>query len=296
MWGRRVLWLVRSFLILRGVAFEFRHKAGPRMRVVWDAGFVRGSHVATFVQGSTVGTLVSGLAVGPDGRFAGGGVLDWLSTFAALYGVGLFLGGAMLGAAWLVLKSEGDLRARGYRQLRWFLLGVLAFLACAFVASTSMHLPVLQRWTERPWPTVFPPIGRLAVALMLLGARLRRDTWPFVVAALIFCPAFAALAASFVPYMVPFSITIADAAAPHSSLAFIFWCAGIFVQPLTLIYTVVNYGVFKVRSTRMPDTIDRGLCNECNGLPQTTTRHLAASQASDLVRHRQRAPALPNVR
>jgi cytochrome bd ubiquinol oxidase subunit II len=245
MWGRRVFRLVRGFLILRGMAFEFRHKAGPRMRVVRDAGFARGSQFAAFVQGSTVGTLVSGLPVGPDGRSAGRGVLDWLSPCAALYGVGLCVGGAMLGLAWLVLKSDGDLREQGYRQLRWLLLGVLAFLACAFVASTAMDLPVSHRWTERPWPAVFPAIGRLAVALMLLGVRLRHDTWPFADAALIFCPAFATLTASFVPSMVPFSMTIAGGAEPHSSFAFIFWCTGIFVQPLTRIYTVLIYGVFK---------------------------------------------------
>jgi cytochrome bd ubiquinol oxidase subunit II len=244
MWGRRVLRLVRGFLILRGVTFEFRHKAGPRMRVVWDAGFARGSHVAAFVQGPTVGALVSGLPVGPDRRFAGSGALDWLSPFAVLYGVGLCLGGAMLGAAPLVLKGEGDLRALGYRRLRWFLLGVLAFLACAFIASAAMHLPVLHRGTERPWLAVIPAIRRLVVAPMLLGVRLRRDAWPLA-AAPIFRPAFATLAASFVAYMAPFSITSANGAAPHSSLAFIFWCAGIFVQALTLIYTVVIDGVFK---------------------------------------------------
>jgi cytochrome d ubiquinol oxidase subunit II len=237
--------LMIGALILRGVAFEFRHKAGPRMRYVWDAGFAGGSLVAAFVQGSTIGTLVSGLPVGADGRFAGSGVLDWLSPFAALCGVGLCLGDAMLGAAWLVLKSEGDVRERGYRLLPWLLAGVLVFLCCAFVASSWMDLPVMHRWIQRPWLVVFLGIGLLAVVLMLLGVRRRRDAWPFTGAALIFCAAFATLAASFLPYIVPFSLTIADAAAPQSSLQFIFWGAGAFVLPLMLIYTIAIYVVFK---------------------------------------------------
>jgi cytochrome bd ubiquinol oxidase subunit II len=45
--------------------------------------------------------------------------------------------------------------------------------------------------------------------------------------------------------MIPFVITIDDAAAPHASLAFMFWGEGLFVFPLMLIYTVVSYRVFR---------------------------------------------------
>jgi cytochrome d ubiquinol oxidase subunit II len=227
------------------VAFEFRHKADPHMRMVWDIGFTGGSFVAAFVQGSTVGTLVAGLPVAPDGRYAGHSVLDWMSPFAALCGLGLCIGDGLLGAAWLVLKSEGELRDRCYRLLPWLLAGVLAFLACALFASLRMDLPVMHRWIERPWLVVFPGLGLLAVAAMLLGIRGRHDAWPFAATATIFATAFATLVASFLPYMVPFSITIADGAAPRSSLAFIFWGAGLFVLPLILTYTIVLYAVFK---------------------------------------------------
>jgi cytochrome bd ubiquinol oxidase subunit II len=239
------LCLMLGALILRGVAFEFRHKAGPGMRTVWDTGFIGGSLVAAFVQGSTVGTLVTGLPVAPDGRFAGHSVLDWLSPFAALCGLGLCIGDALLGAAWLVLKSEGELRDRCYRMIPWLLAGVLAFLAFALFASLRMDLPVMHRWIERPWLVVFPGLGLLAIVAMLRGIRQRRDGWPFAATAAIFAAAFATMVASFLPYMVPFSITIADAAAPQSSLAFIFWGAGVFVLPLIITYTVVLYAVFK---------------------------------------------------
>jgi len=238
------LCLMLAALILRGVAFEFRHRAGPAMRTVWDLGFAGGSFVAAFVQGATVGALVHGVPVGSEGRFAGAGASDWLSPFAVLCGVGLCLGDALLGATWLVLKSEGEARDRNYRLIPWLLVGVLVFLACALVTALEMNLRVMHRWIERPWLVVFPCIGLLAVGAVMLGVRLRRDAWPFAATLAIFGAAFATLAASFLPYMVPFSLTIQQAAAPASSLWFIFWGAGVFVLPLILAYTIVIYVAF----------------------------------------------------
>jgi cytochrome d ubiquinol oxidase subunit II len=237
--------LMLCALILRGVAFEFRQRAGVHTRFVWDIGFTGGSFIATFVQGVVVGALVRGISVGADGRFPGGGALDWASPFAFLCGAGLCLGNALLGAGWLVLKSEDPLRERSYRIIPWLLAGVLIFLILAFLAALRMDLSVMHRWIERPWLEVFPLIGVLAVITIVFGVRRRRDSWPFAGAAAIFLAAFATLAASFLPYMVPFSLTILEAAAPMSSLSFIFWGAGIVVLPLTLMYTIIVYTVFK---------------------------------------------------
>ena len=95
-------------LIFRGVAFEFRNRS-THMRPVWDLGFFLGSLIAALVQGAAIGTMVQELTV-VDGRYAGG-PFEWITPFSALCGVGLVLGYALLGAAWLVLKTEGDLRA-----------------------------------------------------------------------------------------------------------------------------------------------------------------------------------------
>lgn len=247
------LCLMLAALILRGVAFEFRHNAGPRMRTVWDLGFAGGSLVAAFMQGSTVGALVYGVPVAADGRFAGNSVLDWLTPFSVLCGVALCLGYALLGAAWLVMKSEDDIRDRCYRLLPRLLGAVLALLAGTFVASLWMHLRVMDRWIERPWLAVFPCIGLLGLATLLVGVRRRRDALPFAGAAVLFVVAFAMFAASFLPYMVPFSITIADAAAPPSSLSFLFWGAGAFVLPLVLAYNVLVYFVFKGKVARQAE-------------------------------------------
>jgi len=236
------LMLMLAAVILRGVAFEFRVRA-VRTRWLWDAGFIGGSFAAAFVQGMTVGALVEVLPV-RYGHYVGG-AFGWVSPFALLCGVGLCLGYALLGAAWIACKTTGDARHLGYRLMPRLVVAVLAFLVAAFAASLALHLQVLDRWLDRPFLAVFPIVGLVACGGLLVSARRRIDGLPFVMAALLFVAAFATIAFSFLPYMVPFSVTIAQAAAPASSLAFLFWGAGLVVLPITLLYTVMVYVVFR---------------------------------------------------
>ncbi len=232
-------------LILRGVAFEFRHKALPSFRWIWDLGFTGGSLVATFIQGMTVGALVKGLPM-KDGHYVGG-TFGWFSPFAALCGLGLVLGYSLLGASWLVRKCEGPVRERSYQSLPVLTVGVLAFLATAFVLALSMHLSLMNRWLERPYLLIFPLIGAIASISLLKSVQRRDDLAPFRYVALIFTAAFGTLACSFWPYMIPFAITVEQAASPKESLTFMFWGAGLFVMPLTLAYTLVVYRLFRGR-------------------------------------------------
>jgi cytochrome bd ubiquinol oxidase subunit II len=229
-------------LILRGVAFEFRHRA-ERTRWIWDWSFAGGSFAATFIQGMTVGALVEGLPMG-NGQYTGGD-FGWFSPFAALCGVGLCVGYALLGASWLVNKCEAEVRDTAWRQIPYLAAGVLAFLAIVFIYALAEHLPLMHRWIERPYLFVFPAIGAAAASVLVASVRRRRDGWPFYMVALIFVAAFCTLAISFWPDMIPGVITIYEAAAPHSSLAFMFWGEGLFVFPLMLIYTVISYRVFR---------------------------------------------------
>jgi cytochrome bd ubiquinol oxidase subunit II len=236
------LLLMLAGLILRGVAFEFRNKT-ERMRWVWDAGFAGGSLVATFIQGMTVGALVEGLPIA-NGRYTGGD-FGWLSPFAVLCGIGLCLGYALLGACWLVKKCEGEVRNAAYRQIPYLSVGLLLFLLIVFGYALFENLRVMDRWLERPYLLGFPAVGVIAALVAAESVRRRRDGVPFYMVALIFAAAFGTLAISFWPYMIPFSITIEEAAAPHSSLAFMFWGEGLFVFPLMLLYAVINYSVFR---------------------------------------------------
>jgi cytochrome d ubiquinol oxidase subunit II len=228
-------------LILRGVAFEFRYKT-QRLRWIWDLSFAGGSLIATFIQGMTVGALVEGLQF-TNGEYSGGET-GWLTPFAVLCGIGLCLGYALLGACWLVLKCDTQVRDIARRQIPILAVGVLAFLVLVFGYALVEHLPILHRWIDRPYLFVFPAIGAAAATVLALSILNHNDHWPFYMVALIFMSAFGTLALSFWPYMIPSVITVEEAAAPHSSLAFMFWGCGVIVFPLMLIYTLISYRVF----------------------------------------------------
>ena len=235
-------------LILRGVAFEFRHKT-QRLRWIWDLSFAGGSLIATFIQGMTVGALVEGLQF-TNGEYSGGAV-GWLTPFAVLCGIGLCLGYALLGACWLVRKCEAGVQRTARRQISRLAIGVLAFLVIVFAYALAEHLPILHRWIDRPYLFVFPSIGAIAAIVLALSIVDHNDYLPFYMVASIFASAFGTLALSFWPYMIPSVITVDQAAAPHSSLVFMFWGCGVVVFPLMLIYTLISYSVFrgKVRAT-----------------------------------------------
>lgn len=237
-------------LILRGVAFEFRDKT-ENLRWVWDSGFAFGSLVAAFVQGAAVGALVEGLPMS-NGQYSGGD-FGWLSPFALLCGMGLCVGYALLGAAWLVYKSEGELRNTAYRLIRLLSAGLLFFLVVVFVLALNKNLAVMERWMARPILFLFPMAG--AAAALLLGASIKQrwDRGPFIAVAVIFTSAFGTLAVSFWPYMIPFAFTIDQAVAPHESLSFMFWGAGLFVFPLMLVYLAFNYTVFRGKNRPSAD-------------------------------------------
>jgi cytochrome d ubiquinol oxidase subunit II len=229
-------------LILRGVAFEFRYKT-ERLRWVWDFSFAGGSLLAAFIQGLMVGALVEGLPIS-DGQYAGG-ELGWLSPFSILCGVGLCLGYTQLGACWLVRKCTDEVRDAAYHLIPRLSISLLVFLIVVFAYALVENLRIMSRWLERPYLFVFPAIGIVAAIILATSVRQRRDGLPYHMVVLIFAAAFGTLAISFWPYMIPFTITFEDAAAPHSSLAFMFWGEGLFVFPLLLVYTAVNYTVFR---------------------------------------------------
>ena len=237
------LTLLLVALILRGVAFEFRYKT-VRGRWIWDWEFFLGSLLAAFVQGAAVGAMVGELPV-VGNRFVGG-PFEWLTPFAVACGVGLVFGYMLLGATWLVLKTEGEVQAWARRRVLPLLAAVLVFLLIATIYSLASDLRIMGRYLDRPWLFLFPAAGAIATIVLFFSCRAgRSDATPFAMAALIFVSAFATMAASFWPYMVPFTITIGDAAAPPQSLTFMFYGAGIVVLPVILIYTAVVYWVFR---------------------------------------------------
>ena len=187
----------------------------------------------------------------------------WLKIFGVAFGLGVVSGVVMafqFGTNWSVLsrmsgpiayKCEREVRDKAYGLIRTLSLGLLTFLIVVFAFALSEKLAVMERWSTRPYLFVFPLTGTIAALVLAVSVKRRWDVAPFFMVAAIFVTAFGTLGVSFYPYMIPFSITIDEAAAPHSSLAFMFWGAGLFVFPLMLIYVVFNYRVFrgKIRSS-----------------------------------------------
>jgi cytochrome d ubiquinol oxidase subunit II len=229
-------------LIFRGVAFEFRLHS-RRLRKQWDFGFFAGSTVVAFVQGAAVGAMMKGLPVA-DNQFAGGS-LDWFAPFPLLTGLGLVLGYALLGAGWLVMKAEGPLRDAALRRIPWLAGSMLAVLVVAFGLTLDHSALAHSNLRARPWGLVFPLLGLLALVGVLLGTRRRHDLLPFALTVLFFLSAFMTLGVMYWPYMVPYSITVADAAAAEASLSFLFWGAGLFVLPVIAVYTIAVYWIFR---------------------------------------------------
>jgi cytochrome d ubiquinol oxidase subunit II len=144
-------------------------------------------------------------------------------------GIGLVLGYALLGAGWIVLKSDGELREWARNRIPALALALLVVSIVAFDAALWNREQIGADLSDRLWGLVYPVVGLLAMAGILLGVRQRRDGMPFAMTVVFFVASFLTLAVLFWPYMIPYQMTVADAAAPDKSLSFLFWGAGLFV-------------------------------------------------------------------
>ena len=231
-------------LVFRGVAFEFRWR-DPAHRAYWDVAFNLGSVVATLAQGITLGALLQGIAV--QDRGYAGGWFDWLTPFSLLVGVSLVFGYGLLGATWLIMKSEGSLQERCYRLA--FRLGIAVILAMAAVSAWTPFLrdAYWLRWFA--WPQVLftaqvPLLVVIASATFFVSLRRQHHYTPFLMTLALFTLGLAGLGISLYPYVVPPVISIWDAAAPHVSLMFML--PGVLVMvPIILAYTAYSYWVFR---------------------------------------------------
>ena len=231
-------------LVFRGVAFEFRFKQ-PGLLRFWDGAFCAGSLVATFAQGIVLGSFIQGFKV--EGRVFAGSSLDFATPFALLTGVALVFGYGLLGAGWLVLKTEGPLQAWSRRTGRICLAGT-----CLCIAAVSLWTPlasatVAERWFG--WPNtalLLPlPLATAAVAFYAWRALGRDgDLQPFLAAVALFLLSFLGVAISLFPMIVPGHYTLWEAASPPSTQAFLL-VGTLVLLPVVLFYTGWSYWIFR---------------------------------------------------
>ncbi|MEJ7929364.1 cytochrome d ubiquinol oxidase subunit II [Ramlibacter sp. AN1015] len=231
-------------LIFRGVAFEFRWVAKPRHKA-WDWSFAIGSILAAFAQGITLGGILEEIPV-VDGQFAGR-PLGWLSPFSLMCGLAVVSGYALLGATWLMMKTTGVVEERARKLGPVLLLVLLGFVAVVSVWTPLQFERIAQRWFSMP--NVFfllqvPVATALFSWLCWWGMRNGRTVLPFISAIAIFLLAFLGLVFSNVPYLVPPTMTVWDAAAYPGSQVFFLIGASILL-PMILAYTVLVFWLFR---------------------------------------------------
>ncbi len=229
-------------LMLRGVAFELRVKAQGWHAQLWNWLFWFGSFLASLAQGFMLGRYITGFEPGF------GYLLFALVTGAALCG-----GYVLLGATWLIGRTEGALQVKATAWARWGLLWVALGVALVSLATPLVSQTVRDRWFDFPRTLLLLllPLGCAAAWLRVWFAtgRLRRGLrsaeWaPFAGAVAIFALAFAGLAYSLFPYVVIDRLTIWDAAA-HPSALRVMLAGALVVLPLLAGYTFFAYRVFR---------------------------------------------------
>jgi cytochrome bd ubiquinol oxidase subunit II len=231
-------------LVFRGVAFEFRWIA-VSSKPVWNVGFTAGSAIAGFCQGLILGGLIQGIKV-DNGAFAGG-AFDWATPFSALCGLGVLAGYALLGATWLVLKTDGAVAERARAQAKLLLVAVLAFMAAVSLWTPLAFERIATRWFSMPnilflWPVPF------VTALVALAAwrwlEAGRELLPFVAAIVLFLLGYLGLVISIFPYLVPPALTVWQTAADPASQIFML-LGTLPLLPLILAYVAFIYWVFR---------------------------------------------------
>lgn len=229
-------------LIFRGIAFEFRFKAGASKHW-WDRSFNIGSTVAAFAQGAVAGAYIQGFEV-VDRQYVGG-AFDWLTPFTVMTGLGVVTGYALLGATWTVLKTEGATRDWAFRASERLVLAVFAFFVLVSLWTPLTKPFVYDRWLEGvAWLWVFPVTTSLATVWVWHAIRARREAVPFIGSMVLFGLFYAGLLISMWPYAVPPDFTFWDAASDPGSQLFLL-LGVLFLIPVILMYTAFNYWVFR---------------------------------------------------
>ncbi|MGB5331516.1 MAG: cytochrome d ubiquinol oxidase subunit II [Woeseiaceae bacterium] len=228
-------------LILRGVAFDFRVKAREPHRPLWNGAFFGGSLLASFSQGFMLGHYITGFQE----TFAA-------YAFSVLIGISVVAGYGLLGATWLIMKSEHELQQKAVRWARVALWLTAGGIAAVSLATPFVSARVFDKWFSMPQFLLLSQIPAISIALILtchyrlrkLAKKMDDRQWvPFALAVSIFILAFAGLAYSLFPYLVIDEITIWDAASATNSLQFVLW--GVLITlPAILGYTVFAYRVF----------------------------------------------------
>jgi len=237
------VFLMLAGLIFRGIAFEFRFKADARTKHLWSYSFCGGSVVAAFAQGCVVGAYIQGFET--EGTAYAGGPFDWLTPSTVLAGIGLVVGYGLLGATWLIMKTEGETQRWAYRITPKLLVGVLTVFALISLWTPLVDTQVRERWlTWIGYLWVLPALTLACAGILWRAVQKQQEGVPFIATMGIFLFTYLGLLASKWPYVVPPDYTLYDAASAPASQLFLL-LGFLFVIPIVLGYTAWSYWVFR---------------------------------------------------
>nr|MDT0657662.1 cytochrome d ubiquinol oxidase subunit II [Micromonospora sp. DSM 115978] len=238
------LLLILIALILRGVAFEYRHKRPePRWKARWDAAIVTGSLLPAILWGVAFANILRGVPLAADHEYTGG-LIDLLNPYAILGGATTATLFVTHGAVFLALKTTGEIRDRAGR------LAVRTGLAAAVLTVAFLSWTLTIRHT--PAAVALAVVASLALAAGLAAARVRREGWAFAGTAAAIGLTVAALFAALFPNVLPSTgdpagtLTVTNAASTGYTLTLMTWVAAIFT-PIVLAYQGWTYWVFRKR-------------------------------------------------
>ena len=239
-------------LVLRGVAFDFRVKARAALKPLWNWLFYAGSLLTSWSQGYMLGSLITGFADSA-----------WTMAFNAVIGLALVAAYCLLGAGWLIIKTEGALQLRAVRWARASLLFTMAGIAAISIATPLISASIFAKWFSFPNIVLLMPIPiATAVLFAVIYRSLQRlptrlaqgneyGAWvPFGATVGVFLLAFYGLAYSLFPWLIIDKLNIWQAATAPEAMTVIFVGACV-VLPVIVGYTVFAYRVFWGKSTAL---------------------------------------------
>jgi len=235
-------------LVFRGVAFEFRAKASDKSKKYWNAVFHFGSLIAAFCQGVALGTIMQGFEI--EGRVFSGAGFGWLTAFSITTGISLVFGYALLGATWVILKTEDNTQDWARKCATYTMIYVPALMGIV-----SLWIPFIDESIYATWfniPNIFyllpVPIMVIITTYFLYTSITRGgESAPFFLSVVLFCFGFFGFGISLWPWPVPRKITIWEAAASPESMSLML-IGVVFILPVILVYTGYNYYVFRGKS------------------------------------------------
>ncbi|WP_341663953.1 cytochrome d ubiquinol oxidase subunit II [Vibrio sp.] len=231
-------------LILRGVSFEYRFKT-KKGKFLWDTAFFVGSLTATLMQGIMLGALLQGIEM--EGRAYSGDWFDWLSPFSLFCSLALVFAYVLLGSCWLMMKLPNDLTERYEMIAKRAGVGMVACIAIVSIWLPLQNGLIFDRWFSFPNTLVLlciPALSAWFIKQLYVSLQNHKALKAYLCGIALFVLAATGFGVSTFPYLIPFSLTYSQAAAPDESLKFLL-AGTVFLLPLIMAYSAYTYWVFR---------------------------------------------------